>query len=57
MRMLRVIKGVRRDRIQNVQIREELNVVTWLQDKDRKKLHWYGHVKRINKEKKPKQSL
>ena len=56
MRVFRLIKGVtRKDRIRNVQISEELNVVQLLDDDlDRKRLRWYGHVKRMSKEKKPK---
>ena len=58
MRVLRLTKGVtRRDRIPNAQIREELNVIPLLDDIDRKKLRWYGHVKRMSEEKKPKQFL
>ena len=58
MRVLRLIKGVtRRDRIRNAQIREELNVVPLLDDTDRKKLRWYGHVKRMSEERRPKQLL
>ena len=58
MMVLRLIKGVTRtDRIPSVQIREELNVVPLLDDLDRKKLRWYGHVKRMSEEKKPKQFL
>ena len=55
MRVLRLIKGVtRRDRIRNAQIREELHIVPLLDDIDRKKLRWYGHVKRMSEERKPK---
>ena len=56
--VLRLIKGVtRRDRIRNVQLREELNVVPLLDDINRKKLQWHGHVKRTIEEKKPKRFL
>ena len=55
-RVLRLIKGVtRRDRTRNAQIREELNVIPLLDDIDRNKICWYGHLKRMSEEKKPKQ--
>ena len=55
---LKLIKGATwRDRIQNAQISKELNVALLLEDKDINKLHWYGHIKRMNEEKKPKQFL
>ena len=56
MRVLRLIKGVnRRDRIRNAQIRAELNLVSLLDDIDRKKPRWDGHVNRMSEEKKLKQ--
>ena len=48
MRMLRRIKGVTlRDRIKSVDIRKELGVNS-IQEKVRDmKLHWYGHMQRM----------
>ena len=58
MRVLRLIKGVtRRDKIRNTQIRQELNVLPLLEDIERNKLRWYGHVKRMGEEKKPRKYL
>ena len=58
MRVLRLIKGVtRRDRIRNTQIRKDLNIVPLLEDIERSKLRWYGHVMRMNDESKPKKYL
>ena len=58
MRMLRLIKGVkRRDSIRNVNIREELQVRPLLDEIERNKLRWFGHVKRMDTEKKPRPFL
>ena len=58
MRMLRLIKSVtRRDRIRNVNIREELQVRPLLEEIERNKLRWFGHVKRMDTEKKPRKFL
>jgi len=58
MRMLRLIKGVtRRDRIRNVNIREELQIRPLLEEIERNKLRWFGHVKRMDTEKKPRKFL
>ena len=58
MRVLRLIKGVtRRDRIRNSQIRKDLNVVPLLEDIERNKLRWYGHVMRMDDGSKPKKYL
>ena len=58
MRVLRLIKGVtRRDRIRNVNIREELQVRPLLEEIVRNKLRWFGHVKRMDTEKKPRKFL
>ena len=55
MRVLRLIKGVTgRDRIRNVNIREELQVRHLLEEIERKKLRWFGYVKRMETEKKPR---
>jgi hypothetical protein len=49
MRMLRLIRGVtRRDRLRNTQIRRDLGVPSMLEDLEKKKLRWYGHVKRMD---------
>ena len=58
MRVLRLIKGItRRDRIRNAQIRAGLNLVSLLDDIDRKKPRWDGHVNRMSEEKKTKEFL
>ena len=49
MKVLRLIKGVtRRDRLRNTYIREELGCTAVLEDIERSKLRWYGHVSRMN---------
>ena len=58
MRMLRLIKGVtRRDRIRNVNIREEFQIRPLLEEIESNKLRWFGHVKRMDTEKKPRKFL
>ena len=58
MRVLRTIRGVtRRDRMRNSQIRAELQVVPLLEDIERNKLRWYGHVMRMTDDRKPKKYL
>ena len=58
MRLLRTIKGVtRRDKIRNQVIRSELNVTPLMEEIERNKLRWYGHVMRMDESKKPKQYL
>ena len=48
MRVLRLIKGVtRRDKIQNTAIRREFNMVPLIEDIERGRLRWYGHVMRM----------
>ena len=58
MRVLRLIKGVtRRDRIRKANIREEHQVRPLLEERERNKLRWFGHVKRMDTEKKPRKFL
>ena len=55
MRGLRLIKGVtRRDRCMNADIRKELGVGSILEDMERSKLRWYGHVMRMSDDRLPK---
>ena len=55
MRVLRLIKGVtRRDRIKNVNIREELQIRPLLVEIERNKLRWFGQVKVMETEMKPR---
>lgn len=58
MRVLRLIKNVtRRDKIRNEYIRNELNVLPLLDDIEKNKLRWYGHVMRMEEQRKPKKYL
>ena len=58
MRVLRMIKrATRKDRIGNTIIRAELHVPPLLEEIDRSRLRWYGHVMRIEGDKKPKSYL
>ena len=58
MRVLRLIRGVTRwDRVRNVQIREDLNVTALLDEIERRKLQWYGHVMRMEEGRCPKKYL
>ena len=55
MKLLRLIKRVtRRDRIRNTVIRSEFNMVPLIEDIERGRLRWYGHVRRMEGEKKQK---
>ena len=55
MKILRVIKGVtRRDRLRNVDIRNELGITSILDIVERNKLRWYGHVQRMEEDRLPK---
>ena len=55
MKILRVIKGVtRRDRLRNVDIRDELGITSILDIVERNKLRWYGHVQRMEEDRLPK---
>ena len=56
--MLRlIIGGTRRDRIRNVNIREELQVRPLLEEIEKNELQWLGHVKRMDPEKKLRKFL
>ena len=58
MRALRAIKGItRRDRVRNTTIRSELKVTSLLEEIERNKLRWYGHVMRMEMDRKPKKYL
>ena len=58
MRVLRLIMGVtRKDRMRNSRIREELKMTPLLEDIERGKPRWYGHVMRMEKERKQKKYL
>ena len=58
MRVLRLIMGVtRKDQMRNSRIREELKVTPQLEDIERGKLRWYGHVMRMEEEGKQKKYL
>ena len=58
MRVLRLIKGVTRlDKCRNTDIREELSVKPLLDEIERNKLKWYGHVMRMGEERLPKKYL
>ena len=58
MRVLRLIKGVTRlDRIRNADIRRELGISNILELIERGQLRWYGHVKRMEASRYPKQFL
>ena len=58
MRVLRAIKGItRRDRVRNTTIRSELKVTSLLEEIERNKLRWYGHMMRIEMDRKPKKYL
>jgi len=48
MRMLRRIKGVTlRDKVRSVDIRKELGVSSMQEKVKEMRLHWYGHVQRM----------
>ena len=58
MRVLRLIRGVtRRDRLRNDRIRKDLGVTSVLEEVERSKLRWYGHVKRMEEDRKPRKYL
>ena len=58
MRVLRLIMGVTsRDQMRNSRIGEELKVTPLLEDTERGKLRWYGHVIRMEEERKQKKYL
>ena len=58
MRVLRLIKGVtRRDRCKNADIRKEVGVGSIIEDIERSKLRWYGHVMRMSDDGLPKKYL
>ena len=58
MRVLRTIRGITRmDRRRNTTIREELQVTPLLEEIERNKLRWYGHVMRMRGDRKPKKYL
>ena len=58
MRVLRTIKGVtRKDKIRNTTIRAELHVPPLLEEIERNKLRWYGHVMSVEDDKKRKKYL
>ena len=49
MRMLRRIRGVTlRDRMRNIQVREDLGVVNILQKVREARIRWYGHLVRMD---------
>ena len=55
MQVLRTIKGVtRKDKIRNTTIRTELHVPPLLEEIERDRWRWYGHVMRMGDDKKPK---
>ncbi|XP_068219960.1 uncharacterized protein [Palaemon carinicauda] len=57
-RVLRSIKGVTKlDRLGNVNIRNELDIERVLDLIERGQLRWYGHVKRMEDHRSPKQFL
>lgn len=50
MRALKLIRGIaRKDRMRNVQIREDLGVRPVLVEVDRARLRWFGHLMRMKK--------
>ena len=58
MRVLRLIRGAsRRDRVRNVKIREDLGVTPLLQFIEKRRLQWFGHVKRMSEDWCPKKYL
>ena len=58
MKVLRLIKGVTRmDRIRNVNIRNELEIVDILKLIERGQLRWFGHVKRMENDRYPRKFL
>ena len=58
MRVRRLIRGVtRRDRIRNVNIRRMLGIQPLLEDIERSRLRWYGHVKRMDEGRLPRKYL
>ena len=58
MRALRLIMGVtRKDKFRNTIIRSELEVTSLLEEVERHRLRWYGHVMRMEEDKKPKKYL
>ena len=58
MRVLRLIRGVtRRDRMRNVQIREDLGVRPVLEEVDRARLRWSGHVMRMEEDRQAKKFI
>ena len=58
MRVLRLIRGVtRRDRMRNVQIREDLGVRPVLEEMDRARLRWSGHVMRMEEDRQAKKFM
>ena len=58
MRVLRAIKGpTLKDRIRNTTIRAELHVTPLLEEIERIRLSWYGHLMRMEEERRPKRYL
>ena len=58
MRGLRLIKGVtRRDRMRNLDIRQEFKIVPLLEDIERSRLRWYGHVMSMDEVKKQRKYI
>lgn len=58
MKFLRTsVKKTRRDRIQNIKIREDLNVEPLVQRIQKARLRWFGHVKRMGKERVARREL
>ena len=47
----------RKDQVRNSRIREELKVTPLLEDIERGKLRWYGHVRKMEEERKQKKYL
>lgn len=44
----------KRNRIRNIQIKKELNIIPFSEEIEKNKLQWHGHVMRMDEEKKPK---
>ena len=56
--MLRTIKSVtRKDRIRSTTVRVELHAPLLLEEIERNRLRWYGHIMRMEEGKKPKRYL
>ena len=58
MEVLRTTRGVtRKDRIRNTAIRTQLYLPLLLEEKERNRLRWYGHVMKMEEDKKPNRCL